>query len=73
MDTDAAIEKDPFFSMCAAAKNDPKVREKLEKVPISVVLVHLAILTLPRASMLLVTTLHNTTIARLELDRLPHI
>lgn len=38
--TDAAIEKDPFISMCAAAKNDRKVKEKMEKVfiPIDLVL-----------------------------------
>ncbi|MCJ1416208.1 hypothetical protein MMC32_002543 [Xylographa parallela] len=29
--TDAAIEKDPFMKMCAAAKHDPKVKEKMEK------------------------------------------
>ncbi len=39
LDTDAAIEKDPFISMCAAAKNDPKVKEKMEKVPIPISLV----------------------------------
>ena len=32
LDTDQAIEKDPFISMCAAAKSDPKIKEKIEKV-----------------------------------------
>lgn len=33
LDTDAAIAKDPFISMCTAAKNDARVKEKMEKVP----------------------------------------
>lgn len=31
LDTDAAIEKDPFLSMLAAAKKDPKIKEKFDK------------------------------------------
>lgn len=67
LDTDTAIEKDPFISMCAAAKNDPKIKEKMGRVPVPISLAYLAMLTLRRASMLLVMTLHNITIARLEL------
>lgn len=34
LDTDAKIDKDPFISMCAAAKDDPEVKEKMQKVRI---------------------------------------
>lgn len=34
LDTEAEIQKDPFISMCAAAKKDPEVKEKMEKVPV---------------------------------------
>jgi 2-polyprenyl-6-methoxyphenol hydroxylase-like FAD-dependent oxidoreductase len=32
VDPDTALEDDPFLSMCAAAKNDSKLKEKIEKV-----------------------------------------
>lgn len=73
LDSDAAIEKDPFISMCVAAKNDPKIKEKFQKVPIPITLIYLAILTPRRESMLFVMTLLNITIARLELDRLSQV
>lgn len=31
-DPDTALENDPFLSMCAAAKSDAKIKEKMEKV-----------------------------------------
>lgn len=70
LDSDEAIEKDPFISMCVAAKTDPKMKEKLQKVPIPIAVVYLARLTFCRESMLLVMTLSNITIARLKLDHL---
>ena len=66
LDTDDAIEKDPFISMCAAAKRDPTIKEKIDNVPLPLLFVSLAILKLCRASMLLVMTLHNTIRPRLK-------
>ena len=68
LDTNEAIEKDPFLAICVAARDDPAVKEKMRKVHIRPYCANLCLimLNLRRASMLLVMTLRGITIARLE-------
>ena len=65
LDTEAAIEKDPFISMCVAAKKDPEIKEKMNKVALTA-FVPLAILTRCRASMLRVMILRSIILVRLD-------
>ena len=64
--TDAAIDKDPFVAMCRAAKTDPKVKEKIEKVRMPFGINLVVILTFCRVFTLYVMTSHNITLAKHE-------
>ena len=68
-----AVEDDQFFSMCAAAKTDPEIKEKMGKVCFAIALGGFYIADFDdRASMLPVMILLNTTTAarhKQSLDR----
>lgn len=65
-DPDTVGKNDPFLSMCAAAKSDVKLKEKIDKVITSLISVEFGMLTLRRAFMTCVMTSLSITIVRLE-------